>query len=423
MKNNFNIIKSIAGSTSFKLISALISFITVPLLLHALGKDSYAIWVTSTALIAWLNLFDFGSGYSLKNKVTESIAIDNYKDLNTLIAGTIQFYFLMSLAILIFFCGALFSVGIFKSNQILALTLYLPIILAFPLTLGHFIIQGRKQFNVFNLLLLIQSAGWLFIVLAYRFNVINLNIYTLAAIYSSLFFLTNLGIFVYSLQGLGFNILEVLNFKNLSASKDSLKVGYRFFLLQVSSLFLFSLGNILTYNNLRLSDVAEYDTVNKIYLMGMTLFNVVISVYWSEISHAKAVRDKILLTKLFRQLLIIALTFSIGATVFTFFVPMLVSIWTKKMIVVKLTQLYPFLILVCIQAFSYSGGVILNAFEKLKEQIILAVISAILIIPLADFLFAKHFSIGSVPLASAILLLPATIIIIFKARAVIKDLS
>lgn len=423
MKNNFNVIKSIAGSTSFKLLSALISFITVPLLLHALGKDSYAVWVTSTALIAWLNLFDFGSGYSLKNKVTESIAIDNYQDLNTLIAGTIQFYFIMSIAILILFCGALFSVAIFKSNQILALTLYLPIIMAFPLTLGHFIIQGRKEFNVFNLLLLTQSAGWLIIVLAYRFNIIELNLYTLAAIYSSLFFLTNLGIFVYSLKGLGFNIREVLNFKNLSASKDSLKVGYRFFLLQISSLFLFSLGNILTYNNLTLSDVAEYDTVNKIYLMGMTLFNVVISVYWSEISHAKAVGDKMLLTKLFKQLLVVALAFSIGATVFTFFVPMMVSIWTKKIIIVKLAQLYPFLILVCIQAFAYSGGVILNAFEKLKEQIILAVTSALLIIPLADFLFANHFSIGSVPLASAILLFPTAIILIYKARIVIKRIT
>ncbi|GGE55710.1 O-antigen/teichoic acid export membrane protein [Pedobacter psychrotolerans] len=418
-----NLVKSIAGSTSFKLISALISFITVPLLLHALGKESYAVWVTSTALIAWLNLFDFGSGYSLKNKVTESMAINDYRELNTLIAGTIQFYFLMSIAILLIFCGALYSVEIFKSNQILALILYLPIIFSFPFTLGHFIIQGRKKFNVFNFLLLAQSGGWFFFVLAYRFNVISLDIYTLAAIYSSLFLLTNLAIFIYSLKGLSFDIKQIVNFKNLSASKDSLKVGYRFFLLQISSLFLFSLGNILTYNNLTLSDVAEYDTINKIYLMGMTLFNVVISVYWSEISHAKAVKDKLLLSKLFRQLLIIALLFSIGAVIFTFFVPMLVSIWTKKIIIVKFAQLYPFVILVCIQAFAYSGGVILNAFERLKEQIILAVISGVLIIPLANFLFASHFSIGSVPLASSILLLPTAIIIIFKARNVIKDLS
>jgi len=418
-----NLLKSIAGSTSFKLLSALVSFLSVPLLLKTLGTDSYAVWVTTTALVAWLNLFDFGSGYSLKNKVTESIALNNFTELNSLIAGTIQFYLLMSFGILLVFIGSLFFVSVFKGHLILALVLYLPIIFSFPLTLGHFIIQGRKRFNTFNFLLLFQSIVWLIVVLFFRYGLFAVSLYTLAAFYSGLFFITNLLIMIYSLKGLRFNVKEIFNFKHIVASKESLKVGYRFFLLQVSSLFLFSLGNILTYDHLTLANVAQFDTVNKIYLMGMTVFNVVISVYWAEISHAKATKDKKGLGKLFNQLLFIASIFCVGTFIFTFIIPFIVEIWTKKMIRVELAQLYPFVILVCIQAFAYAGATILNAFENLKGQIILAVVAALLIIPLAKLLFSLNVGIGTVPLASAILLLPSSIFVIYKARAIINSVS
>lgn len=423
MKNNFNVIKSIAGSSSLKLLSALISFITVPLLLKSLGTNNYAVWVTSTALVAWLNLFDFGSGYSLKNKVTESIAINDYTELNTLIAGTIQFYMIMSMIILVFFLGSLQFVSVFNNNKLLAMVLYLPIIFSFPFTLGHFIIQGRKKFNAFNFLLLAQSLAWLIIIFSLQYSSINVSLFQLAGFYSMIFFVTNLLILINSLKGLEFKLKEILNFRNLKASKESLKVGYRFFLLQISSLFLFSLGNILTYDNLSLTNVAQYDTVNKIYLMGMTLFNVVISVYWAEISHAKATKDKFELNKLFRQLLFIATLFSIGTIVITFFVPFIISIWTKNIIHIKLAQLVPFVLLLCVQAFAYSGAVILNAFEQLKGQIIFSILAAILIIPLAKLFFSLNYGIGTVPFASAILIFPSTIFVIFKARAIINSAS
>lgn len=419
---NTKLIKAIVGSTSFKLLSAIVTFITVPLLLHSLGTENYAIWVTSTALVAWLNLFDFGAGYSLKNKVTESIALGNIKELNILIAGTLQFYFLMTLGILIAFSIALVFVRVFVDNKLLVLILYLPIIISFPLTLGHFIIQGRKMFNRFNFILLFQSISWLAVALFFRFSNVLTNVYLLASLYSLLFFITNLAIMLVSLNGLGFDLKELSNFKNFSDSKRYLKVGTRFFLLQLSSIFLFSLGNILTYNNLSLKNVTEYDTVNKIYLMGTTLFSVVVTVFWTEISHAKAIKDKYLLLKLNTQLLTIAGVFSVGTCVFTFLVPAIIRMWTQDLVNVEILELAPFSILICCQAFAYSGAVILNAFEELKGQIILSILSSILIIPLSKLLFRLDLGIGSVPLASSILILPTVIFVVITSRKMIKSM-
>ncbi|MDR6941175.1 lipopolysaccharide biosynthesis protein [Mucilaginibacter pocheonensis] len=424
MKVNYNVIKSIFGSTAFKLSSAAISFITVPLLLKTLGTNNYAVWVTLTALLSWLNLFDFGSGYSLKNKVTESRASNDNEHVAVLIAGTMQFYILMSILLMIIFIISTFFVNVFQSHLQLAYIIYVPIILSFPFTLGHFIIQGIKKFNLFNSILFSQNAVWLIILMIYKSKIFEVDIYKLAFFYSALYVIANFIIISISLKNLHFKLDQIFNFRHFIASKKSLLTGTKFFVLQVSSLFLYSMGNILTYSNLSLKNVAQYDTVNKVFLLGMTIFNVVISVFWTEVSHAKALKDKVKLNKIYKQLLLLALAFSIGTCLVTFFVPVLISLWTNKAIMISnIKDVYPFALLVIIQCFSYCGAVFLNAFEKLKGQIILSITASVLMIPLCRLLFSLEVGIGTVPLSAAILTLPTLVFVIYKSKVCINEIS
>jgi O-antigen/teichoic acid export membrane protein len=187
MTINSDVIRSIVGSVIFKMGTAMVSFFSVPLLLNALGTNDYGLWVTLTALITWLNLFDFGAGYSLKNKVTESLIHQNKQELHVYIAGTLQFYVFSTAAILIVFIICLFSINVFKSHVSLSLLIYLPVIVSFPLTLGHFIIQGLKKFNLFNGLLLTQSAVWLMFLLIFDQKIFEADLETIALIYSILY--------------------------------------------------------------------------------------------------------------------------------------------------------------------------------------------------------------------------------------------
>lgn len=422
MSINISVLKSLLGSTLFKIASSAVALVTVPLMLKALGTHDYGVWVTLTALVGWLNLFDFGSGYSLKNKVTESLVEDDKSFLQILIAGTIQFYVLATVVILLVFGCCLFVITAMRENVILSLILYLPVILAFPFTLGHFIMQGLKKFNLFNFLLLLQSLIWLLTIVLYGFGIIKLDIYKVAIVYGLLYMIINFFVFYISLSYLEFEWKELLNFSHFMSSKDSLLVGGRFFLLQLSSLMLFSLGNLMTYDNLQVKDVAQFDTVNKIFLIGMTFFNVIIGVFWAEISHAKALKDKALLFKVKNQLLLFALIFSIGTCIVAYFVPLIIPFWTKGIINVELIQLFPFVFLVVIQYFAYAGAVFLNAFEDLKGQVVLSVIASICIIPLAKYFFYIGVGIGSVPLASSILILPTLIYVLYKSHKCINNI-
>jgi O-antigen/teichoic acid export membrane protein len=423
MNINLKVSKSIVGSVFFKLSSALISFISVPLLLKTLGTDHYAIWVTITALIGWLNIFDFGSGYSLKNKVTESFAQNNISELKGLVAGTIQFYLMTAMLLLVVFGFSLLFVKIFQHHLYLTLIIFIPVILSFPFTLGHFIIQGIKKFNLFNLILFSQSFVWLLIIYVFHAHMFKVDLETLAYCYSISYVIANFIIIMLSLKAIKFEWREILHLPNFAASKKSLITGSKFFVLQVSSLFLFSLGNILTYNNLTLQNVAQYDTINKIYVVGITLFNVVITVLWTEISHAKALNDKNRLHRIYNQLLVLAGLYSAGSLLVTFYLPEIIGLWTSHNITITLPVLYPFVLLNILQVLAYCGAVFLNAFEQLKGQIIFSVISAILMIPLSQLLFHYSVGIGSVPLSTAILTLPAVGYLLIKAKMIIKDVK
>lgn len=423
MRINKSILKSILGSSFFKIATSLLTLLTVPMLLSILGKTNYGIWVTLTALIAWLSLFDFGSGYSLKNKVTESIVEKNQSLLHSLIAGTIQFYFLSTILIFLVFIICLYTVSALKENVKLSLIFYLPIILIFPFNVGNFILQGLKKFNLFNLLLFSQPLLWFITIVLVYYDVISISIYKIAGIYVLFFIFSKTLVFCLALNSVKFKWKELFKWKHFISSKASLLVGSRFFLLQLFSLIIYSIGNIMTYSNLEAAYVAQFDTVNKLFLIGVTFFNLIISVFWSEISHAKALKNKIKLSKIKKQLLLIALAFSIGTCIVFFFIPTVVSVWTKGMIIVELNQLFPFAFLVIIQYFAYSGAVFLNAFEDLDGQVLMAFISALIIIPLAKYFFYIEIGIGSVPLASALATLPSLVYVLLKSNKCINSIT
>ena len=45
-----------------KFLSMGISFLYMPLLLHSLETEQYAVWLTLTSIVYWITLFDIGLG-------------------------------------------------------------------------------------------------------------------------------------------------------------------------------------------------------------------------------------------------------------------------------------------------------------------------------------------------------------------------
>ena len=71
--------KNIAFSFVLRTIQIFTGFLIVPLALNYLDTTRYGIWLALSSVIGWFGLSDLGLGYGLRNKLSESLAKDNYQ--------------------------------------------------------------------------------------------------------------------------------------------------------------------------------------------------------------------------------------------------------------------------------------------------------------------------------------------------------
>jgi O-antigen/teichoic acid export membrane protein len=62
---------TVSGFT-FRLVAMVLSLVTVPLILGALGKERFGLWNTITTVIAWVALFDLGLSNGLVNRLAKA---------------------------------------------------------------------------------------------------------------------------------------------------------------------------------------------------------------------------------------------------------------------------------------------------------------------------------------------------------------
>jgi O-antigen/teichoic acid export membrane protein len=415
-KTAANILVSVAA----KLASSVATIISVPMLLKILGIDNYGAWVTLTSMLTWITIFDFGIGYGLKNKVTRDLAVNDNEDLRHYVIGCFQFTMLVSLCLLAMLLFAVQYVDILRNNKAVSICLYLPYIITFPLTISASVLQGARKVGFQTMLGSVGSIYWLCCLgMIYLFS-IRLDTGYLALIFAGTYVLQNVLNFYYASKVTRFRMNDLLTCNYIHKSLSVLSIGVRFLLLQITSIVLFSIGNYLVYTNLSAADAAAYDSINKLFLFGMSLFNIAISVFWPEFAHSLKLNDRVRSRRLYNALLLIAAVFSLGSFVFAWAVPSIVAVWTKKALSVTVQQAVPFAVLVSIQSLAYCGAVILNVVEAVRGQIMLAIVAAVLMVPLSKWFFLHGMGIGSIPLASALLTSPSLCYCLYSGTKIIR---
>ena len=394
-------------SLLYRIVGISLGFFATAILLRNLGASSYGTWAALTSLLAWVQLSDFGVGYALKNRIASA---PKPNDMLPLVSGVFQFYVLMSIAIALMFYLFANSLEIVKHHRTESLTLYLSMIIFFPLSIGSAVLQGLGKNSISSLMGVAQSFLWLGCVLIMVLGQPTLSslslIYGLSAL---LIGLLQCILGAHALVGnLRITFSEILNFSNLSLAYSLWGVGLRFISLQVSSVILFSLGTYLTYSYLSAVDAAKYDLLFKFFQLPLILFNIIISVYWVEIARSISIHDGYSLKKKFVQLQLMALAVTLIMLLCAFFiVSPLLAVYSAGLIHASISDALAFWFLTAIQIFAYAGAVFLNAAEKLHGQIILAVVGATMLIPTVLFFYSNELGFTAVPIATALLIIPS----------------
>lgn len=401
-----------------KLASMAVSLVSVPLLLQLLGTHTYGTWATLTSLIAFIGLLDLGVGNSIRNSVA-GMQAGSEELVRAEFIAFFQMLFILALMMLAVFAFALPRLDLVPDSESAATMLYVPLLLVLPLMLGANVLQGAR---VTGLQAWLQATGgWLFFgyvaVLAWLGHTPTL--FELALVWSAFYVTTLLLSFVFAVRVLEIAPGRLFHWSLAALPKNRLKVSLEFLILQLSALVLYSLGNTLVFRHLGANEVARYDVLNKVFQVGFSLYAIVIGVMWSEIAKHRAAGDRQALSQALRRLSGIAMLFSVGCATVAFAAPWIVDQWTRHRVHVTTFEALSLAGLAAVQSMAYVGAVFMNAFERIRLQIGLAIVSIGLMIPTTSMLVKAGLGIASVPLAATLLtLLPMVICNFYAVRLV-----
>lgn len=415
------LLRNIFGAGAVSVVSMLVAFFSVPLLLGLLGKTQYGTWVTLTSMLSWIMLFDLGVGYSLRNTVAGLGIRKSVNEVLVEFLGLFRFVFLVVAVLLLFFVVAGPFVALIAENRLVASLLYPVYLLAFPFALGGSVLQGSGRVALQSVL---QAAStWLFFtfILVCHLVAFAPPLGLLAAVFSLSFaFCVALG-FMLALRLLNGLNRGVFSLLLGPVPFGRVKVGITFLVLQVSSLMLYGLGNLIVYHELGPDEVARYDVINKIFQVGLSFYSVVISVMWAEISRLIALGETRMLRKMHIRLLAVAALFSLCAFLFSAVAPWIIGMWTRHAVYSAPIEVMATAFLVSCQAFAYAGAVFLNAFERVGIQVSCSAVVLLLMVPASVFLLRSGYGIASVPFSAAFLTIPAMLVCNIYAFRLLRE--
>jgi O-antigen/teichoic acid export membrane protein len=400
--------KNIFETGILKLASMVLSFLTVPIILNAIGQKSYGIWLTLSAIFTWINYFDIGLGSGLRNKFAESKAIGNLEKTKHYVSTSYVVVGMISLGFIII----LFLINPFlKWNSILNTTdisggeLNTIIMIIFPLFCFQFFLRlissiliGDQKSSTDQLLTFLTSAGIIISILLIQYFNSIIDLLAISVIFSGLPVLVMLGATIYFFSSIYKNVRPSFCFVRMQYFNVIGSLGFKFFIIQICSLVTVATSNIIISQLFTPEDVVPYNLAYKYFFYLYAVFGLIINPLYGAFPNAFAKKDynwirdiiqkinKISVMAIFTIILMIAISpiffrFWIGDTVFV------------PIVLVGLMGIY-FSITISMTPYA----VFISSVGAVKIAFIFSIINAVLHIPLSIIL-CKYLGVIGVVVA------------------------
>lgn len=410
----------------FKILSLVLTIINVRLMVSFLGNDIYGMWITVSSIVSWISVGDFGIGNGLRNEISKRYAQRQIQGIRNAVYST---HILFTIISIVSFFLIIVAGRFLILFNIVTDDYYLPLlIMSVFFSIGLFLgraqtvaigIQKSWYASLANAIGVSISIAFYAVMIVYQFKP---SIMQCAYVYG---FVTLIPQFV---------IIILLKTKSHLFTSDAhakfdkvlvkqvLKSGSLFFILQLTSLVLFSTDNVLVDYLFGTAEVTNYSIINQIYTVGSSLFLIVINSFWSGVTIHYAQNDIKWIVKCIRNLLFVLMLFSLAVVVVSMLLNQIVYVWIGDSAthygfdIVIIFALY--CVFDCLQSiFSYFNYGIGNT----KMIMWLGIASALVNLPLS-LLFAKYMNMGiaGIKLGTLTSLLPSWICIIIVTNNLLK---
>lgn len=399
--------KNIIYSFLIKIINIFVVLATVSISIKLLGAENYGIWIVLAGIITWSNLFNLGFSNGLKNKLAESLAKDDFSKGQYYVSTTYAFLIIISIVIFSIFSLIAYNINWQSLLNITSLDNFtiasvLMIIITFfciQFILGPItsILEAHQWPSIGQLISLISAIIILLILfLQNGSKSLSEYAYLVAGIPVLILFFASIYFFVTRFK----SIRPTLKKIKLEYFSSLSKMGIAFFILQLNAIIILQTDNMIISNIFGPERVTEYNIAQRYFGLIITFFIVLIAPFWSAITDAYTKEDFNWIKRVMKKLMMYVLfsCFVVGLMY-------LVSDWFYVLWIgesIKIDSKLSLFMGIYVIVFCYVSifAHFLNGVGKLKIQLIINSIGAIINIPLSYFFASTSLGLSGVIIAT-----------------------
>ena len=289
--------KNIALLTIFKGISIAISLILVPMTLNYVDSGTYGIWLTLSSVVGWISFFDIGINNGLKNRLTETLARNDKELSRTYVSTTYVMLSLIFIPLMIVIVlmapyinwASLLNIDIGENNGLVAAVCIIVtyFCLNFILSTINVVLLAHQEPADASLRSLIQQVFSLIIIylltLTTQGNLVNLCV---GLCLSPLVVVTLFNITLF--KGKYHDLRPSFKYVDFHKLPDMLKLGVKFFIIQIAGIVQFQMVNILIMRNFGADEVTSYNIAYKYFNVLYMIWGILITPIWAAVTDAAA---------------------------------------------------------------------------------------------------------------------------------------
>lgn len=421
----------------YKGISGLSLFVSIRLLIDYLGEGNYGVWVLIFTLFQLVLLMDFGIQSTLKTKIPVFVHENKIEKLSSYISSTYKISLLIAAIIFLVFFIISKTTNLKDSFNITGLDyseinfLFLLNVVFFCATFvanihkslyvaflkGKFAEQSIAINQIVFLLLLIVLVSLPNKSLSNFDKILNITLLNGFVSFTTNIFYTYKFFYKEKIQ------LHFLNFKNQTDLKDIFLLGFKFMVIQIGFLFVFSTDSYIISNVFGPKEVVAYEVVGKLFQFPYLILFAALSPLWSIFAVHYLEKNKKKLLSDFKKFNQFFIGVCILMLILYFSTPFIVSIWIKENIEIpKYLILFTTLVTI-LKIYTSFYTFFLNGIGKLNFYITILIISLIIKIPLSYYFVDLGFGINSVLLSSLVIVSFWAILIPYKCYLITKSVK
>lgn len=393
--------RQIGYSFFIQVISVLIGLLYVPLLLDYLTQEKYGIWITLTSILGWFSFFDIGLGNGLRNKLTEALANDNLVLGKRYVSTTYAILIcIFSVVLLVFHISNFFLNwnSILNTKTIDENELYILTSIVFTFFVLRFIVQlisviylADQKPSATKMMATGGNLLSFLIVLLLTKITLNGNLVLLGTIISAVPVLLFVVVSVISFNTRYKSLKPSVKAVDFKLSNTLLKLGTKFFFLQVAYIIVFSTSNVFITQFYGPAEVAVFNIAFKYFQIPVMVFSIIMSPIWSAVTDAYAQSDFDWMKKTLRQLNVISLLFVFGIILMAVISNWVYKIWVGDEIEIPMSLSVSLGIYSVMQIAIAPYSSFINGIGKLKLTVLLTFLG-ILVYLILIFVFGNLFN-------------------------------